>query len=96
MPAPNIAIMSTPGTARRLRPRSLSSPPIVLVPRTPTFWLNWTKFDYLYVLFTEDEAPNPDPARLKLIADGDRFQLYRIIKPGDQARLEQKVAPSRR
>ena len=49
---------------------------------TPTFWNNWTKFDYLYVLFTEDEAPNPDPTRLKLIADGDRFQLYRIIKPG--------------
>jgi hypothetical protein len=46
----------------------------------PEFWLNWTKFDYLYVLFTEDEAPNPDPARLKLVADGDRFQLYRIIK----------------
>jgi hypothetical protein len=62
-------------------------------PRTPTFWLNWTKFDYLYVLFTEDEAPNPDPRRLKLIADGDRFQLYRIIKPTDQARLEQKAAP---
>ena len=50
-------------------------------PNTPAFWLNWTKFDYLYVLFTEDEAPNPDPSRLKLVADGDRFQLYRIIKP---------------
>jgi hypothetical protein len=46
----------------------------------PAFWLNWTKFDYLYVLFTEDDAPNPDPSRLRLIADGDRFQLYRIIK----------------
>jgi hypothetical protein len=46
----------------------------------PAFWLNWTKFDYLYILFTEDEAPNPDPAHLKLIVDGDRFQLYRIIK----------------
>jgi hypothetical protein len=51
------------------------------LPKTPKFWLNWTKFDYLYVLFTEDEAPNPDPARLKLVSDGDRFQLYRIIKP---------------
>jgi hypothetical protein len=50
-------------------------------PSTPAFWLNWTKFDYLYVLFTEDEALNPDPSRLKLVADGDRFQLYRIIKP---------------
>ena len=49
------------------------------LPGTPAFWLNWTKFDYLYVLFTEDEAPNPDPSRLKLVADGDRFQLYKII-----------------
>jgi hypothetical protein len=48
---------------------------------TPQFWLNWTKFDYLYVLFTEDEAANPYPARLKLVADGDRFQLYRITPP---------------
>jgi len=51
----------------------------------PPFWLNWTKFDYLYILFTEDEAPNPDPARLKLIADGDRFQLYRILKTQAEA-----------
>jgi len=51
------------------------------LPGTPTFWLNWTKFDYLYVLFAEDEAPNPDPSRLKLIADGDRFQLYKIEHP---------------
>jgi hypothetical protein len=48
-------------------------------PNTPKFWINWTKFDYLYVLFTEDEAPNPYPARLRLVADGDRFQLYRIL-----------------
>jgi hypothetical protein len=49
-------------------------------PNTPAYWANWTKFDYLYVLFTEDEAPNPDPDMLKLVADGDRFQLYRIRK----------------
>jgi hypothetical protein len=55
------------------------------MPWMPAFWLNWTKFDYLYVLFTEDEAPNPDPARLKLVADGDRFQLYRILKPENSA-----------
>jgi len=35
----------------------------------------------VYVLFTEDEAPNPDHARLKLIADGDHFQLYKILNP---------------
>ncbi len=51
----------------------------------PAFWQNWTKFDYLYVLFTEDDAANPDPTRLKLIDDGDRFQLYRIIRPQDAA-----------
>ena len=51
------------------------------LPWMPAFWLNWTKFDYLYLLFTEDEAPNPDPAHLKLVADGDRFQLYKILKP---------------
>ncbi len=63
-------------------------------PATPKFWQNWTKFDYLYILFTEDEAPNPDPARLKLIADGDRFQLYKIIKPTTEAKLEHKAAPA--
>jgi len=50
------------------------------LPGMPAFWLNWTKFDYIYILFTEDDAPNPDPSRLRLVADGDRFQLYRIIK----------------
>jgi hypothetical protein len=56
-------------------------------PTTPVFWTNWTKFDYLYVLFTEDEAANPYPARLKLVADGDRFQLYRITPPQKRIRL---------
>lgn len=55
------------------------------LPNTPAYWLNWTKFDYLYVLFTEDEAPNPYPSLLKLVADGDRFQLYKILKPGEAA-----------
>ena len=55
------------------------------LPWMPAFWLNWTQFDYLYVLFTEDDAPNPDPSRLKLLDDGDRFQLYRVIKPQDAA-----------
>jgi len=46
----------------------------------PGFWHRWTEFDYLYVLFTEDEADNPDPDRLTLLYEGDRFQLYRIRK----------------
>jgi hypothetical protein len=35
----------------------------------------------VYVLFTEDDAPNPAPDRLKLVHDGGRFQLYKVIKP---------------
>lgn len=63
-----------------------STPQLILaaehpLPDMPAFWLNWTKFDYIYILFTEDDAPNPDPARLRLVTDGDRFQLYRVIKP---------------
>ncbi|MDB5599655.1 MAG: hypothetical protein JWN71_1699 [Xanthobacteraceae bacterium] len=45
----------------------------------PAFWHNWqNRFDYVYVLFTEDEAPNPDPENLTLVQDGERFQLYRV------------------
>jgi hypothetical protein len=46
----------------------------------PAHWRRWTEFDYLYVLFTEDEAVNPDPERLTLLYEGQRFQLYRINK----------------
>jgi hypothetical protein len=46
-----------------------------------TYWHGWeNRFDYLYVLFTDDDAPNPAPDRLKLVHDGGRFQLYKIIK----------------
>lgn len=48
----------------------------------PEYWLRWQEFDYLYVLFTEEEAENPDPDRLTLLHEGDRFQLYRVNKPG--------------
>jgi hypothetical protein len=47
-----------------------------------TYWHGWeNRFDYLYVLFTDDDAPNPAPDRLKLVHDGGRFQLYKVIKP---------------
>ena len=64
------------------------------LPWMPKFWLNWTKFDYIYVLFTEDEAPNPYPSRLKLVADGDRFQLYKIIKPGEATGSSDESIPA--
>lgn len=51
-------------------------------PDAKDYWRDWSnRFDYLYVLFTGDETPNPDPARLTLLQDGDRFQLYRINRP---------------
>jgi hypothetical protein len=42
------------------------------------YWNMWpNRFDYLYILFTESDAPNPDPSRLTLLQDGTHFQLYR-------------------
>jgi len=43
------------------------------------YWSRWTTdYDYLYVLFTDPDYENPDPARLTAIFAGDRFVLYRI------------------
>lgn len=46
------------------------------------YWSMWpSQYDYLYVLFTESDAANPDPERLTLLQDGTHFQLYRIKQP---------------
>jgi hypothetical protein len=43
------------------------------------YWSMWlSRYDYLYILFTGSNAPNPDPDRLTLLQDGTHFQLYRI------------------
>jgi|ERR1043166_517068 hypothetical protein len=43
------------------------------------YWNRWTsEFDYVYILFTDDNFENPDPARLTAIFAGERFVLYRI------------------
>jgi len=48
----------------------------------PRYWDLWPRhFDYVYVLFTERGAPNPDSDRLKLLFEGERFQLYQVIPP---------------
>ncbi len=48
------------------------------------YWHGWeNNFDYVYVLFTEDDAANPSPERLRLVDDGTRFQLYKVLKPGE-------------
>lgn len=46
------------------------------------YWSDWTNtYDYVYVLFTEKGAENPDPLRLRLAYEGRRFQLYRMANP---------------
>jgi len=45
------------------------------------YWDGWPKnFDYVYLLFTDSGAPNPDSDRLELVKEGPRFQLYKVIK----------------
>lgn len=46
------------------------------------YWDGWPRnYDYLYVLFSEQGADNPDSERLELVYEGRRFHLYKIIKP---------------
>ncbi|HEX2654314.1 MAG TPA: hypothetical protein VHN11_11775 [Xanthobacteraceae bacterium] len=46
---------------------------------TPGYWQQWnSRFDYLYILFTDPDSANPAPDLLTLVHDGERFQLYRI------------------
>ncbi|MFG1346018.1 hypothetical protein V5F59_14080 [Xanthobacter autotrophicus DSM 431] len=48
----------------------------------PRYWDLWPQnFDYVYLLFTERGAPNPDSDRLQLVSEGERFQLYKVIPP---------------
>lgn len=49
------------------------------VPGQPHYWDTWpTRYDYLYVLFTEGNSPNPDPAHLTLLHQGPQFQLFKV------------------
>jgi hypothetical protein len=43
------------------------------------YWAKWTTdYDYVYVLFTDDDYENPDPERLTTIYTGERFALFKI------------------
>jgi hypothetical protein len=47
------------------------------------YWRQWQKnFDYLYIMYTDRNEPNPFPDLLSSIYTGDRFKLYRIRKLG--------------
>jgi hypothetical protein len=46
------------------------------------YWDGWpNNYDYLYVLFSEQGADNPESERLQLVYAGRRFHLYKIIRP---------------
>jgi len=52
----------------------------------PHYWDLWPQhFDYVYLLFTERGAANPDPDRLERVFEGERFQLYKVIAPKPEA-----------
>ncbi len=47
------------------------------------FWHDWiNKYDYIYLLFTDEDDDNPAPDKLKTLYEGGNFQLYRVIRPG--------------
>ena len=47
--------------------------------QSPYYWRRWTSdYDYLYVLFVDQNFENPDPQHLTTLFTGDRFVLYRI------------------
>jgi hypothetical protein len=49
----------------------------------PYYFSDWPDhFDYVYVLFTNPGADNPDPARLAPVNGGRHFQLFRVLPPG--------------
>jgi hypothetical protein len=45
------------------------------------YWDGWPlNYDYVYVLFSEAGAENPDSERLQLVYEGQRFHLYKVLK----------------
>jgi hypothetical protein len=46
-----------------------------------SYWELWpNRFDYVYVLFTDEDTPNPAPEWLTLVHEGERFRLYKVNK----------------
>ena len=47
--------------------------------KSENYWKRWTAdYDYLYVLFVDQNFENPDPEHLTTLFTGERFVLYRI------------------
>lgn len=78
----------TPPTVEELG-QALEAPQTHDVQTPAHYWQDWQdKFDYVYVLFTGDDAENPLPDRLTLAYDGDGFQLYKIKRAVAAAQTE--------
>jgi hypothetical protein len=46
------------------------------------YWLRWKKqFDYLFVLYMDENDPNPLPNILELKYQGKVFRIYKVMKP---------------
>jgi hypothetical protein len=57
------------------------------------YWQKWQNdFDYVYVLFADEDTVNPAPDLLKLVYEGDRFQLYRISKAADATNTKERFS----
>jgi hypothetical protein len=58
-------------TSRKLRPAGAGAP----------YWRQWQDdYDYVYLMYTDEDQANPAPEILTLVYQGDRFQLYKIHK----------------
>ena len=56
------------------------------------YWERWTtQYDYVYLLFTEKGAENPDPIHMRLVYEGNRFQLYRLAQSSTTTSATAKV-----
>lgn len=82
---PGKQILSVRPQYRGLVDSSDGDPPTVSqllaspIPGHDAYWDGWTeRYQYLYVLYTEPEAVNPNPDALTLVYEGPLFQLYRI------------------
>jgi hypothetical protein len=52
-------------------------------PDDSSYWHDWiNKYDYVYLLFTDEDTDNPAPDKLKTLYEGENFQLYHVIRPG--------------
>jgi hypothetical protein len=52
-----------------------------MTPGNDPFWATWFQdHDYVFEMFGSPDAENPNPERLELVYQGDKFQLFRVIK----------------